>query len=142
MKYFVKFSCGHECEVDLVGKYSERESKIKYYEESGICPECREKAKMEKIQKENECLPELVGSEKQISWASKIRMDYKERYQNSKIYKVYEKCDETQREELKKRYELMKNNPQFNGHPQLKEIKMVIKLFEETSASWWIDNRF
>ena len=39
-KYEVKFSCGHIETIELCGKVSERESKIKYYEEHGICSEC------------------------------------------------------------------------------------------------------
>ncbi|MGN0558391.1 MAG: hypothetical protein ACI4IS_02955 [Acutalibacteraceae bacterium] len=41
-KYEVKFSCGHTHTVELFGKMSERELKIKYLEEHGTCPECRE----------------------------------------------------------------------------------------------------
>ncbi len=44
-KYEVKFSCGHTHTVELFGKMSERERKIKYLEEHGICPECREREK-------------------------------------------------------------------------------------------------
>lgn len=47
-KYTVMMSCGHEQEVALVGKNSERERKISYYEKHGLCKECY-KAKMNKI---------------------------------------------------------------------------------------------
>lgn len=49
MKYMVKFSCGHEHEVELCGKYNERERRIKWYEESGICENCKEAAKASKL---------------------------------------------------------------------------------------------
>lgn len=39
-KYTVKFSCGHTEEISLVGKVSERERKIDYYERYGLCSEC------------------------------------------------------------------------------------------------------
>lgn len=42
MKYEVKFSCGHVHIVELTGKREERERKIKYYEEKGLCPECKD----------------------------------------------------------------------------------------------------
>lgn len=40
-KYEVTFSCGHTETVALFGKHTERERKIKYYEECGHCSECR-----------------------------------------------------------------------------------------------------
>ena len=50
MKYTVKMSCGHEEVIDLVGKDSDRERKIKGYETNGLCRECRKK-KMEEKEK-------------------------------------------------------------------------------------------
>jgi len=40
MKYDVKFSCGHEETVELFGKYADRERKIDYYKNYGICSAC------------------------------------------------------------------------------------------------------
>lgn len=40
MKYRIKMSCGHEDVVDLDGKGSDRERKIKYFESFGLCKEC------------------------------------------------------------------------------------------------------
>lgn len=86
MKYTVTFSCGHEATVDLFGKTSERERRIAWYEKEGICPDCYRKMKederrqadaelaayAEKIETEYN-LPVLEGTEKQVSWARKIR---------------------------------------------------------------------
>lgn len=44
-KYDVKFSCGHTHTVELYGPTADRERKIKYLEECGICPDCREAEK-------------------------------------------------------------------------------------------------
>ena len=38
-KYNITYSCGHEGTVQLFGKSEERERKIKYYEEFGLCTE-------------------------------------------------------------------------------------------------------
>lgn len=47
-KYEVKFSCGHTEVKTLFGKTSERESRIKYWEEYGTCSACfREKRAIE-----------------------------------------------------------------------------------------------
>ena len=86
MKYTVTFSCGHEATVDLFGKTSERERRITWYEKEGICPDCYRKMKederrqadaelaayADKIETEYN-LPKLEGTEKQVSWARKIR---------------------------------------------------------------------
>lgn len=49
MKYNVNFSCGHTEKVELFGKYSEREKRIAYFEERGICSCCyREQKEVEK----------------------------------------------------------------------------------------------
>ena len=39
-KYEVTFSCGHTGTVSLFGKNTDRENKLKWYEEQGLCPEC------------------------------------------------------------------------------------------------------
>lgn len=82
-KYDVTFSCGHTAEVQLFGKVKDRQSRIKWLEECGICPDCY-RAQKEKEKKEAEekaaaeakdfGLAELQGSEKQIAWANKIRL--------------------------------------------------------------------
>lgn len=89
MKYYVTFSCGHEGEVNLYGKAAERDRRIAWYEEEGICPDCYRKMKEEERRKADEelaayadkieaewNLPELEGTEKQIAWARKIRASY------------------------------------------------------------------
>lgn len=45
MKYTVKFSCGHTATVELLGAYKDRERKIAWYAESGLCPCCFEAKK-------------------------------------------------------------------------------------------------
>lgn len=40
MKYEVHFSCGHTARIELFGPCKDRERKIAWYEESGLCPDC------------------------------------------------------------------------------------------------------
>lgn len=40
-KYNVTFKCGHEEEVQLLGKYEDRERKIEWYKNSCDCTKCR-----------------------------------------------------------------------------------------------------
>jgi hypothetical protein len=86
-KYTVTFSCGHTEVIELVGKVSERERKIAYFEQSGICSECYKAqqavikvAKLDAYKAAN--LPDLVGSPKQIAWGDKIRAAAYAEYKN------------------------------------------------------------
>lgn len=82
-KYDVKYSCGHSGVVELFGKMSDRESKIKWLE-SGICPDCyrkeQEALNAAKNAKAKEIgMPELIGTDKQITWAETIRRKFYDR---------------------------------------------------------------
>ena len=79
MKDYVTFSCGHTGEVQLFGSNKDRERKIKWYEESALCPECY------KRQQEERCkalaaeynMPQMTGaSDKQIVVAESLRGRY------------------------------------------------------------------
>lgn len=78
MKYDIVYACGHAGVVMLYGKEKDRQSKLKWYQNTAICPECYKMQKQEemgeKTAKYN--LPELTGSDKQVAWASKIRVDF------------------------------------------------------------------
>lgn len=80
-KYTVKFSCGHEGTVRLFGRSSERERKLKWLE-TQLCWDCQKAEQEKKYKEEAEKgkefaeemgLPELTGTEKQVSWALAIR---------------------------------------------------------------------
>ena len=82
-KYNVKFSCGHTATIELYGKEKDRQRKIAWYEENGLCPDCYRKQQEEEKKAEAEKaaaeaaslgLPELIGSPKQVAWADKIRV--------------------------------------------------------------------
>lgn len=86
MKVNITYSCGHEGTIEVFGKAEERERKIKYFEECGLCPNCykAEKQTEEKTFAEGHELPELKGSGKQISWANKIRKELIEKFEKEK----------------------------------------------------------
>ena len=58
MKYDVKFSCGHTETIELFGNTKDREDRIKYFEERGVCSECYKEMKHieEEIKAEKEGL--------------------------------------------------------------------------------------
>lgn len=121
MKYDVTFSCGHEGTVTLFGKGSERERKLEWYKNYGMCPTCRKKqfnAKREaeeaasKREARNHNLPELTGSPKQIKWALTLR---------SEMLRSLRRSSRGMYTEMRK---------------ECHEYYYAID-----SAKWWIDNR-
>lgn len=75
MIYNLTYSCGHAGTVKLFGKTSERESKLKWFSERGLCPDCYKKHKAAAYASRYS-LPDLEGSCKQVAWAGNIRSKY------------------------------------------------------------------
>lgn len=81
-KYTATFACGHESEVQLLGKHTERDRKLAYLSKQ-TCDAClsaekvaRDAAAVQANAKPAPSgLPTLTGSEKQIAWAMQIRRD-------------------------------------------------------------------
>lgn len=78
--YYGTHICGHDGRINVVGKVSERQWRIdKHFSE--ICEECKlKKREEESAQALEKALkyefPELNGTEKQVAWANKIRIDF------------------------------------------------------------------
>ena len=121
--------CGMEFDVKMYGKVNEIEWKLEHW--NWLCDGCKAKKKEEEAQKAAEKskemeLPELVGTEKQVQWALKIRLD---------AIKNIEKQIEAEKA-------LERLNPE--GDPEKAEKLMRLgfaEMLKETKASWWIDNR-
>lgn len=71
-KYTVTHSCGHDVEINLVGKGTERERRMAWMRTQD-CPACKTAA----AQRVNTGmgLPALIGSAKQVAWAETIRAE-------------------------------------------------------------------
>lgn len=71
MRYSVVYSCGHSGEVELFGKETERRRRLVWLSEHRLCPDCYR----EKLREETKrySLPDLIGSEKQVAWAERVR---------------------------------------------------------------------
>lgn len=85
MKISGTYKCGHKGVYEVFGKQSERAGKAEWYFSTFSCPECWEKEKEEQRKAEQEAalqkskdydLPELSGTEKQVAWAMKLRVDF------------------------------------------------------------------
>lgn len=86
MKYDIDYSCGHSGVIELFGKVSERERKLKWLAEEGMYPECH-KSYLREVNDDRVrraldaigdiALPQLTGkSEKQLSYAESERAKY------------------------------------------------------------------
>lgn len=135
--YNFTFSCGHEDSIQLFGKEKERQRKIEYFKEFGICKKCyREKIEQyraEALSKAIEnakikSLPELKGSEKQITWALTIRdvfLEDIEKYSNEWEQAVVKLgASEEQIKIGKEEFDIVKNF-----------------FINKTHSAFWIDNR-
>lgn len=148
-KYDVTFSCGHTEEIQLFGKTEERNNKIKYFEEHGLCSSCykkqqeekREKAYEEALENQNVTLGDLEGSDKQIQWAETLR---------KKAFIYYaEKYDEAIKKVEIKINDLMNEGQEDQAYKltnQLEETKSLFSqardiVFGNLKAKFWIDNR-
>ncbi len=116
-KYGVTYSCGHEDLIELFGPYEDRQRKIQWLEESGLCPACyRAKKEAEAAELFGE-LPPLTGSPKQVAWAEKLR--------RGAIIELQKEVEHA-------------NSQEFREY--LIAVSRRI-LSERTEAKWWIDNK-
>lgn len=125
-KYDVTYSCGHTVTIQLYGKIKDREWKLKN-EETKLCPDCWEKYLEEQRAKENAeaaaankeaGLPELEGTERQVSWAESIR---KKVIETAEEYIARFVKDEVTKEKCAKALDFIKSH---------------------SAASWWIDHQY
>ena len=141
-KYQITYKCGHKKVIELFGKEDERKRKIAWIEQNCVCSDCK-KVELEKNTSYVK-LAELEGSEKQIAWAEKIRL---EKINASK--ESFEKASKdlaTAKENFTKF--TVEQIEKFGNKVQefFKEKEQIINnynhLLTETSAKWFIENRF
>ena len=165
MKYYVTFSCGHEGEVNLYGKAAERDRRIAWYEKEGICPDCYRKMKEEERRKADEeraayadkieteyNLPVLEGTEKQVSWARKIRAGVIRAWEaeHNTFYSEFVtiRRGKVEEESNAYRYKIKHGATPEEAKAAVFEVaetnstmQLYKRWFETMSAAWIIDNR-
>lgn len=150
-KEVIKYRCGHSVETEIFPPMKNFHGKMKrnYFDgwqewriaqlEKESCPMCYEKERKEKIEKENKeaqeetqkrNLPQLTGSEKQIAWATTIRihtLEYVEEFLNKKR----EWANSAHKEENR----LSRNKKVYDME---KEVNKILSI---TSSKFWIEKR-
>lgn len=117
-RYTITYKCGCTEEVQLFGKMTDREYKIKRAEED-ICPNCRRKAANREAEDAMKIrgLHELRGSEKQVAWAITIREGA---YKALDCLRPYATTEDTK--------------------SQISQWEDFLSQKED--ASWWIEHRY
>lgn len=131
-KYTVSHSCGHSQEHQLFGPTRDRDSKASWLETT-LCTECwkaqQDKERAEKIASENarsaeleakNNLPQLSGSEKQISWARSIRQ---------------------QMIDSMEAFVAENNKPEWAAKLAALREGFAVVVLSHTDSRWFIDNR-
>ena len=153
-KYNVNFKCGHAEIIQLAGKIEDRYKKIDWLEREGLCSECYKKYKQKLIENESvsKGLPALEGTEKQINWAIKIRLDKIEQIQLEMDLLIPNKYQITLNNELEKYgvdgYISKITSEMTNFQEKIMEqVLEYCKLWQKlkkiksiTSAKWIIEN--
>lgn len=130
----VRCFCGHNADVVVEGSKEEREGRIWWYQNKAVCPECYRKNKRDEENKilksiENKLkplnLPRLEGSEKQIGWASKIRLGIIDAFVSK----------QGGAEQMVKGL----NNPPDEKAAHVS--KLIRSVLDYDEAGWWIDHR-
>ena len=148
MKYRIKYACGHEGDIDLTGPTRERERKLEWYATCS-CKECQEmerKKATEEMTKELG-LPDLQGTEKQIDWAARIRIN-EIRDLGEYVDRIKERIDSLverlARAEEKGNVEMAEKR-KANLEYWRKRLPVVIETYDGisaiTEAHWWIEHR-
>lgn len=124
-QYYVNYSCGCTEKIELFGKVNARHELIERLEK-GACPACRIKAAMS----DSSFVP-LKGSLKQVAWAVEIRADASKEIANA----------------VKVIVDTLINDYDWDAAPTVAEAQQAIdgaieKIMSNTSASYWIDNRY
>lgn len=125
MRYYGTFSCGHDGSINIFGPGKERQWRVER-RFSGLCPDCYKKMlEQEREQKDRDSekeseemdLPKLTGSEKQIKWATTIRLGF-----------------------VKKAYEMFKPNSDSKEMIEMLDA-LEYGIMCHTDARYWIDHR-
>ena len=118
-KYEVTYECGHVVVEQLYGKYEDRYSYINRAK-NRPCPECIKKHNLEVSQEYTEAhsLPELKGSEKQIAWATCLRVDALEALEHNALPYA--------------------TTPDAINMTDFWRAEIINK----TDSAWWIENRY
>lgn len=128
MKYTITYKCGHQSQIELFGSEKERDQKIVWLANQN-CNACKNEVLQQEVEKFS--LPKIDGSEKQIAWALKIRSEMALKVKNE-IKLLSENKDKMEQIKVL----VNENKDKYASYYK------AINVLENTSANWFIENRF
>lgn len=140
--YYGTFSCNHEGRVNIIGPVKDREWKAEY-KFNGLCPECYQKWKEEERERKNREaqeqskemeLPDLIGSEGQVKWATTLRVNTVK-----SILKQIEDLSVKNHEKIKV-YEPDDTRIRTSKGELLEALDSACMCYQK--AEFWINNRY
>jgi hypothetical protein len=137
-KYSVTYSCRHDGTEQLFGKMEDRERKLDWYARVGVCPSCYKAKMSQAVEAASVGLPALQGSEKQVAWAAKLRIEMLDRVVGAtrdKVRAIFARIEAG---------EAAKATPeQLEAAIQENEKVLVAcdQIERIVNASWWIEHR-
>lgn len=148
-KFDITHKCGHQEIIDIKGKVKLRENKAEFYG-SRLCKECYIKEKNEQVLKQIEIMEmsQLVGSEKQVTWANSIRSEkielLEKRIAETECFiKTNLGIDSNEKAENFMKVNLLNKDILLAQIKRIKDSKKTIEnLKKETDAKKIIDTRF
>lgn len=128
-KYTVRHTCGHPLEYTFYGKHTERDRKLRWLAEQP-CRACirAEELRRAQTKAEKQELPPLVGTEKQVAWAGRIR------------YEALMVLDRWVQDDWLDEAMALPDDLAFIPGESVTMRETVDRIRAEDSARWWIDH--
>lgn len=137
-KYSVTYSCGHSGTEQLFGKMEDRERKLDWYTRVGVCPSCYKAKMSQDVEAASVGLPPLQGSEKQVAWAAKLRIEMLDRIVGQTRDKVRSIFARIEAGEANKA-------PAEQIEVAIQENEKILAVCDQieriVNSSWWIEHR-
>ena len=127
-KYQIEYACGHTVTKELFGKIKDREHYIQWAS-TQECPECKQAKYNKKCQEmaEENNLPALSGSDKQVVWAVAIRQTFLTNLQSL----IDERMKKLEEEAIADQAEVLKFLTRIMRDEEKEEVLVNIGNFEQ-----------
>lgn len=128
-KHHITRSCGHADTIQVYGPMKDRHWKVQR-EEAKTCRACwlALQRKLDEAENAELALPALIGSEKQVAWATSLRLKGLRGIEKKKAeWKAHLARSEASEEQASQMWEMIES--------------LTAKLLAKTDSRWWIEHR-
>lgn len=152
-KYDVTYSCGHSAVIQLFGPERDRQRRLEWYRNNGVCADCRAAERRRQYEGQSKAaaeanaaagLPDLQGSEKQIAWAEALRAPVVTALRALATEKFFSNLGEPVEVSpgMSRQY-CLPRRPSRQARQECADALALLtdETINQVSAKWWIDNR-